>query len=168
MQDFIDKYGKPSKELYKSSNQPFFTKNYSNGDYEKTDISKILEKYNLPIKLKKIYELISNPNIEYYLGDWTLISLNSLEEFFKIKKENGQERVIDFAHFYFGMGHCLVVSVDPEDSKIFYRRDGGSNGYERVEKFNKIIKYIPDDKDKYDFNYWIDKIVDFEMPKIIN
>ena len=87
-----------------------------------------------------------NESMEYYFNNWTLMSLDTLGKHFDAKEADGQKRVIDFAHHYLGMGHCIVCSVDVEDKKIFFRRDGGSNGYEREACYNEILDYEPKDE----------------------
>lgn len=53
------------------------------------------------------------------------------------------------------MGHIIVSSYDPETKNIYYRRDGGSNSYDRDLNYNFIIKYIPQINDSVLFNDWL-------------
>ena len=41
----------------------------------------------LSFELKCIYKVIGNPSIEYYFGEWTLRSLNLVEERFNVMKK---------------------------------------------------------------------------------
>ena len=158
MENFLSLYGKPSREGYNSAIRPFFSKYVSQEGIEKKDVQevyRVLAKYDLPKKLEILFHLICNPHVEYYFNNWTLMSLDTLEKHFDKKVEDGQKRVLDFAHYYLGMGHCIVCSIDPEDQKIFFCSAGGCNDFDRVANFNKIIDYIPKDDDKYEFDYWL-------------
>ena len=175
MQNFISNYGKPSREGYNSATRPFFSKYESQEETDKKDVQEvysILKKYELPKKLEILFQLICNPHVEYYFNNWTLMSLDTLGKHFDAKEADGQKRVIDFAHHYLGMGHCIICSVDVEDKKIFFRHDGGSNGYERQERYNQILEYEPKDEDKYEFDYWLklasgETLTDFDNIKKI-
>ena len=70
-------------------------------------------------------------------------------------KELEQHRVIDFSLLYIGMGHIIVASIDPIDNKVFFRRDGGSNGFDRVANWDFIKNYTPKIDSKYDFSKWL-------------
>ncbi len=160
---FIENYGKPSKEGSNSSNNSFFIKEeVSNDDvnnYKTNETNKILENlYGIPNELAKIYKIIGNPYIEYYFGEWILKSLINLIERRNIMLQEKNKNVVDFGIRYCGMGHCVICSYDPEDSKIFFRRDGGSNGYERVDNWNFIKSYTPEHSKKHNFNIWLDKV----------
>ena len=110
----------------------------------------------MPFELKCIYKVIGNPIVEYYFNNWTLRSLKHMEDRFKVMKEEGNnERIVDFSVRYCGMGHCVVCSYDTKDGKNFYRRDGGSNGWDRKFNWEFISKYVPEDEKKYNFMRWI-------------
>lgn len=162
LMDLLDNHGKVSKEGHVSSSQYFFARSESS-ELKKRDIQVIygiLNRYNLPEKLSALYSLICNEDVEYYFSNWTLISLNSLERNYNYKKKDGQSRVVDFANLYIGMGHCIVCSVDPEDGKIFYRYDGGSNSFDRTSRYKQIIKFVPSDEYKYDIDNWLKWVLD--------
>ena len=61
------------------------------------------------------------------------------------------------------MGHCIVCALDPRDKQIFYRHDGGSNGWEREHNYNKILEYDPNNNKKYEFNNWINLTKNIEL-----
>ena len=110
------------------------------------EVNKILiEEVPIDGPLKWLYQIIGNPDVEMYFKNWTLLSLNKVKEQYKIKVENSQTRAIDFAIAYAGMGHVVVCSYDPQLSKIYYRHDGGSNGYECDDRFKFSIEYVPED-----------------------
>ena len=72
--------------------------------------------------------------------------------------QEGNMNVVDFAIRYIGMGHIVACSYDPSDGKIFFRRDGGSNGYERADNWSFIKSYKPEVEKKHDINVWFNKI----------
>ena len=86
------------------------------------------------------------------------MSLNDIyKQYTELKKEN-QDRIISFAFAYLGMGHIIMISYDPETKKIYYRRDGGSNGWDREFNYKFIIKYVPQINDGVLFNDWLTNI----------
>ena len=67
------KDSKLSREDYDSTQAPFFKKDKKDEFImNHKNLPKIPESLNRHIKI--IYELISNPNIEIYIGKWTIIS----------------------------------------------------------------------------------------------
>ena len=53
----------------------------------------------------------------------------------------GQSRVLDFAYEYLGMGHVRVHFVDTAVGLAYTRRDGGSNGFERNERYSEVLRW---------------------------
>lgn len=159
--EFIKKYGKQSEEDADLVNSLFQQNKAENPDpksnFKTVEANKILDNFpNMPFELKCIYKVIGNPFVEYYFNNWTLRSLKHVDDRFKVMKEEGNnERIVDFSVRYCGMGHCVVCSYDTKDGKIFYRRDGGSNGWDRKFNWEFISKYVPEDEKKYNFMRWI-------------
>ena len=163
--------GKKGNDNYDSTQQPFCltqvdktTKNVSKNHLKY--INNVCQKWNMPSKLHKLYQLINSPQSEYIFPsskiecqNWVLLSLLSVEKKHKIFIDNNQKRVIDFSYIYMGMGYVMVCSFDPETQQIFYRYDGGPNGYEAEDNWNKIIKYIPNKKNLFDISHWF-KVVE--------
>ena len=54
------------------------------------------------------------------------------------------------------MGHCIMVSYVPEFKKIFYRVDGGSNGWDRESNFKFASNYIPEEDKCVELSTWLD------------
>ena len=124
-----------------------------------TETNNILENLiNMPLQLRKMYKVIGNPHIEYYFGEWILQSLANVQDRLNIMLQEGNGNVVDFALRYCGMGHIVICSYDPEDGKIFFRRDGGGNGYERANNWNFIKSYKPVDNKKYNISVWFNKV----------
>ena len=55
---------------------------------------------------------------------------------------------------YLGMGHIEVISCDLNSHLLFKRYDGGSNGYDREDNYNKLIKDGSDTYDRFYFTDW--------------
>ena len=119
------------------------------------EVNKILEEVPIQNSLKLLYQIIGD-DVEMYFSQWTLLALTKVKQQYKIKVENSQSRAIDFAIAYAGMGHVVVCSYDPETSKIYYRHDGGSNGYECDDHFKFSIEYVPEPDKCFDLEHWID------------
>ena len=155
--------GKRSTENANSTMNPFMHHDVEECESNigfKTDIvnNSLNKLVGMPIELKYIYRVLGDSNREFYFNNWCLHSLENLKK----RRENflaqGQDRVIDFAIIYAGMGHCVVVAYDPIDQKIFYRHDGGSSGYDREFYFNKIKAYTPLNEHKKPFSHWLNEI----------
>lgn len=52
------------------------------------------------------------------------------------------------------MGHITVISCDLNTHLLFYRPDGGSNGYDRQYNYEEIVKNGSDKYDKFYFSKW--------------
>ena len=156
--------GQKGTTNHDSLQEPFCKKNISNNrliGINTEKVNTILKEITLPHTLSIIYKIIGEVDSEFYLNNWTLMSLDSIIARKKIYIENKQERVIDFASMHIGMGHILIAAFDPVDFKIFFRRDGGSNGWDRDYNWEYIKTYEPIETDKHDFSVWI-KLIEQE------
>lgn len=79
---------------------------------------------------------------------WSLLAVDRVNDIQKSYRECSEYggRTIDFATMYLGMGHCMVASWDPETQSVWYRHDGGSNGYEQMHNFEVAKRIVPDGK----------------------
>ena len=139
-----------SNEGHDSTQEPCFMGSEGNPlTMDHKQLPEIPESVNRHIKI--MYELIGNPDIEVYIGEWTIFSLNrALEQYEHYCKDN-QTKVFDIAFAYMGMGHIMVLSCDLENHLLFKRRDGGSNGYDREDNYKEVINY---NSDKYEHMYF--------------
>ena len=67
--------GKRGANDYNSIEQPFMINGDStNGkiEFDTNKVNDILENIPIHISLKRIYQTIGNPNVEYYYNNWTL------------------------------------------------------------------------------------------------
>ena len=117
-----------------SHKRPFFSTN-------ETRTSPSYDAYEhdvcLPPELKFMYSAYDS-NHEFYIQDWTCLSVRDICVFIKELKTHGQEFVIPFSRRYIGMGHVIMAAYHPRDKYIFTFRYGGSNGYDRKENFEKL------------------------------
>ena len=102
----------------------------------------------------EIYNIIGNPLKELYLGEWTIMSaVNAIKRYEELC-ELGRRDIFDIGYKYMGMGHITVLACDLNDHLLFYRPDGGSNGYDRENNLNNLIKYGATDYEKFYFYKW--------------
>jgi len=144
----------------KSTQQPFFNSssdktslNFVNSD--KREIPNIHEKLNRNIK--EIYKYTQSDSQEIYINEWTFMSINEITERYNSIK-NQRNDIIDIAFKYHGLGWVLVLSCDLNNSLLFERLDGGSNGFDREENFLKLIKNGSKPYEKVNFSQWVKNI----------
>ena len=150
------KKGTISSENYRSTSMPFFCSNY-NQDFKLESISnKYIDK--LPKSLNRniylIYEIFGNPNKEIYLGEWTILSLKQAIKHYENYCNNNRKNIFDIGYRYIGLGHIESISCDLDSHLLFFRPDGGSNGYDRVFNYNQLIKYGSTSYTKFFFSDW--------------
>jgi hypothetical protein len=175
---------KNSQKGYDSTIAPFFR------PYEDLDVNNIESESIIPERdltnidtiniFTKICEdktvqdfYINNNGIdrEIYIKEWILFSIEkilSLDEMYKLSNINN---IIDLGYVYHGMGWVVVAFYYLPEKKIYFRMDGGSNGHDRMDNFNKlknIDKLLENDKKGIDFPIFINKIQnDFNIPNNI-
>ena len=120
------------------------------------NIKNMLESIPAPDELKELYILINNIKNEYVVSYWVIKSLSDVIEDFMIMKEFSENKIIDFASTYIGMGWVYMIAYDPTSKSFFIRRDGGSNGWDREENFRFICNYKAQEDNHVDFNYVLD------------
>jgi hypothetical protein len=76
--------------------------------------------------------------------------VNRYKDFCKNKRTD----VFDIGYRYLGMGYIEVVSCDLNTHLLFYRQDGGSNGYDRYDNYQNIIKNGSEKYEKFYFGKW--------------
>ena len=107
-------------------------------------IHELTSRVPLPPALLRVYTLIGHPFCECVFGQWIMMSLSKVcERYEQLRDVHGQARAIDFAFAYAGMGYCTVCSYDPVGDRIYYRLDGGTDGYTRADHFAFACRYQP-------------------------
>lgn len=147
-----------SDNNYDSTNQPFFFRdNIKNFKVNYKNIDETLNK-NIPERLNRnikfIYKILGEDNIEIYLNEWTIMPINKALERYNVLCNNKRDDIFDIGFKYEGMGHITVLSCDLNNHLLFYRPDGGSNGYDREYNFNKLLKDGSKDYKKFYFSEW--------------
>ena len=147
---------KISSENHKSSRLPFFSRDYDPAFFFTN--FKCINEYKIPNKLNRnikfIFQLLADGEKEIYIGEWTIMSLKQCTERYKDFCENGQHNVFDIGYRYLGMGHIEVISCDLNTHLLFYRPDGGSNGYDRYDNYQNVIKNGSEKYEKFYFSKW--------------
>ena len=152
------KKSKMSRENYQSSIEPFFQNDITSEKFKENykTIPELPDSLNRHIKI--LFELIGNPEIEIYIGDWTIMSVNQcLERYNQLCKDNPDNIVFDIGFRYMGMGHVQMISCNLYNHLLFYRDDGGANGWEREANYDSLKNF---DYKKYNyifFTQWIDQ-----------
>lgn len=80
----------------------------------------------LPEVVKSLYRQY-NRHTEWYKNGVTILSF----DFVMGRMLATDNRFIDFAFTYAGMGHVTIFFVDPLTKLVYERLDGGSNNYDR-------------------------------------
>ena len=135
-----DFYYKLSTCEWKSNNMPGMLQSTS-GEIIKDDlIENKLNQIELLEEIKNFYREIGTTSQEIYINEWILLSIENIIKMSEnYKKDN--INTIDFAYKYLGLGHVKVAFYDKKFNRILYRHDGGSNGYDREDNFEKLKIY---------------------------
>jgi len=146
----ILKNGKLSEDNYRSTEQPFFTcsksQDFKIGHYNTPELPDGLNR-----NIKTFYETMGNPKREFYINEWTIMSLDEALERYRELCKNGQKTVFDIGYRYLGMGHIEMLSCNLYNHLLFHRRDGGSSGIEHEYNYQKLLNF---DYRKYDYFYF--------------
>jgi len=145
--------GTISTNNYTSSDKQSFMKNSIESFKQYYDLKlKIPENVNNNVKL--IYEIFGNEQKEIYLDKWTIMSLEEALKRYEELCKQGQNNVFDIGYRYLGMGHIEMISCDLQSHLLFYRPDGGSNGWDRINNLNELIQKGSTPYDKFHFYKW--------------
>jgi hypothetical protein len=144
-----------------SSHITFFSRDINADNFRV--ISSSINKYKIPDSLnrnvKLIFELLGDPEREIYIGEWTIMSLKQcMERYNEFCKEHRND-VFDIGYRYMCLGHIEMISCDLKTHLLFYRPDGGSNGYDRYDNYQNILKNGPDKYEKFFFTKWFYNIL---------
>lgn len=146
---------------YDSTKQPFFSSD-NNGNKFVINFQSLFN-YNIPETLNRnvilIYKILGDHTKEIYLGEWTIMSLDKSLKNYKEYSDNGQNNVFDIGYKYEGMGHITVISCDLKTHLLFYRPDGGSNGYDREDNYQNLIKHGSGHYEQFFFSKWFYNIL---------
>lgn len=120
----------------KSIDSPFFNAPATNIELNdlfsktnlKTEYVEFMNKSEFPLKLKLLYLILGNENEELHYNSFIFMDIKSIKE-----RYDNYNNLFDIGFIYRGMGHIMVLSMIKckADKQLFFRFDGGSNGYER-------------------------------------
>ena len=84
-----------SNPSHDSTKAPFFRGNPTTESFlmDNKDLPKFPDTLNRHIKV--LYEIIGNPDIEVYIGEWTILSLNKALKLYEGFSKDGQVAVFD-------------------------------------------------------------------------
>ena len=125
-----------------------------------SDVAASLDEVKLPPRLKALFKAIGVPSCEYLFNHWTLLSLDFVRNRVRaLRDAHGQDDVVDFAMCYAGMGHVVMCAYSPSTGKIFYRVEGGANGYEQDHNHKLLVAYKPKDTSTFfDEAHWFETV----------
>lgn len=134
---------------YKSNTIPFFFKYEDENEDENEDehehknhldYNTFFKDININDEIKNFFILIGSKEKEIYINNWTILSHDNIIDIYNNHKAENIN-VIDIALLYLGMGHVQIIFYDPIQNLLFSRHDGGSNGWDREDCFNKLKQY---------------------------
>tara|TARA_B100000902_G_scaffold395364_2_gene453792 strand:- start:4959 stop:5555 length:597 start_codon:yes stop_codon:yes gene_type:complete len=175
---------KNSQKRYDSTMAPFF-RPYEDDNIDdiksesiipETDFTNIdsINNFSHLCDNKDIQDFFINNNgidREIYIKEWIFFSIEkvlSLDEMYKLSNINN---IVDLGYIYHGMGWVIVAFYYIPNKNIYFRMDGGSNGYDRMENFNRlknIDKLLESNENGINFSQFLNKIEnDFYVSNII-
>jgi hypothetical protein len=104
-------------------------------------MQRLLDSTTFPHELKQLYQTIGDPSKAYDVADgiWTVMSLDGVIVQHNLYRSRCQDCVsVDFAFMYHGMGYYIVCSICSTTGLIYYRLDGGPNGFEADTNFDFV------------------------------
>lgn len=143
---------KHGEENYDSTDKPFFEQNVNNNIIENNSESiiqnndniELINKFKQIIHDKTILDFYINNNAynkELYIGIWTFLSMKKILEINEQYKNDNINDIVDIGYRYSGLGWIKLAFYDTKLKRILYRMDGGSNGYDRADNYNKLKRY---------------------------
>jgi hypothetical protein len=149
---YLKKHAKVSNKETNIFDSPFFPATGSE-DFETLkcspeELATIPIIKTFPTELETMYYYVGDKEVS--LHDFTFLRPSEIEKNYK-----RYSYFYDVALKYQGMGHLQVISVT-KDNKYFLRNDGGSNGYERADNYEKYVNFEP--KNTMTFSELVNKI----------
>lgn len=111
----------------------------------------------LPQELTQIYSKY-NKDVEFSVFSWTFLSETEILKRYEQFVKEGQNRCVDVAFRYAGMGHVCVLVYDPVSQHVFEQNDGGANGYDRIDNRKKRVETDVASIPKTPFQEWWRKL----------
>lgn len=111
-------------------------------------------KHTLGPSIRDIYLGINSWDHGFIVNDWCFFSVKEIDSMMKKHSDQTNKKMIDIALTYCGMGHVIILSYIPNTDKFFFRQDGGANGYEREDNYDRYENenFKPSDLPAYNEN----------------
>jgi hypothetical protein len=103
-------------------------------------LSEIQKNYEIPREITYLYLGLKDDQDTIRNQDFTFFNLKTINKNSAGMREDGQMDYVDIAMSYAGMGHFWVFSWHKEERKYFMRLDGGSNGYEANDNYERYVR----------------------------
>ena len=119
---------------------------------------------NIPHFLRIMFEFLGNPDLRILCGKFTFYTLNEIIDNF-----NKIPNIIDIGNQYAGMGYFTALTINRLNKKLFFRREGGSNGYDQGGHHNYYKKYCAEDINRFESHFkTIDEVIKIILEKKID
>jgi len=124
---------------------------------------------------KKIQDFFINNNgidREIYIKNWTFFSLEKILSLDEMYRESNINNIIDIGFIYHGMGWIVVAFYYIPEKKLYFRMDGGSNNFDRIDNFNKLKNIDTNIEKKIDIGLYFKDFLNiiengFDIPSTI-
>ncbi len=137
-------------------NNPFFTPSLNNellsSDYFTNHeinpsyvvkLNDISEKMGFSRLLYYLYLYLGRDDQEFTIHNYTFLSLKEVGKRYNNFNQHNQTKICDLALTYLGMGHLQVLSLSLQEKKIYFRHDGGSNGWDQENSWKFSLSLDP-------------------------
>ena len=131
---------KPGTVNHDSTNHPFMGNSIGEEFLVDSSLNSLLDKIPISDEIKNFYRRFRSSNQELIRERWTFFSPVKIMSVMKRHMSDNIE-TIDLAFEYIGMGWVNVAFYYPPENKILFRRDGGSNDWDRKDNYNNLKNF---------------------------
>jgi len=126
---------KPGAINHDSTNQPFMSNSVTKDFIIDSSLNLLLDKIPISDEIKNFYRRFGSSNQEIIRERWTFFPPLKITGVMK-RHMADNIKTIDLAFEYIGMGWVNVAFYYPPENKILFRRDGGSNDWDRKDNYD--------------------------------
>lgn len=109
---------------------------------------------DIPEELTPLYSKYDSKT-EFVFKQWTFLSEEEIKKRYENFIYKSQQRIVDIAISYAGMGHVHVLSYDPTMKMVFVSLDGGANDYDRSWNHRQRLSTVVDECNMQTFEDWL-------------
>ena len=125
---------------------------------KKKPMSKLTQKHRdflnnniLPAFFRIMFEFTGDASLRISCG---VFEFYSLDEIINNYCNNKIQNILDIGYQYSGMGYYTALAINKlNKNTLFFRRDGGSNGYDQIAHFNYYKKYCNENLNKFSSHF---------------